>query len=334
MNLSAIRAYVRDLTGVYSTDVISDTLLTRWVNESYRELARMHTWPWLPVTDLVTNTDVPAFAEEYRPALAYRTAVRVLRFQADDTPRADAFLAEFQGIVQDMVKFYLPGQAPALSGNLAQLRRLVRDLTGVFDVSVPDVMVDMMINDAYNELAVGRDWDWLEANVEVAIPTFTAGKHTITLTNGTRRVLDAYLVFDSGDVRRMVQVPTLADIETWDDNIKYDVTTAGVLTFAPEQTTDGVVRVRYLTANVSLASGTDVPAFLGQFHKILAYRAATKLLSMTSPEDPKIAYYLAEYQSMFESMLALYELDHDTNVIQMGGDGLNNRTYVPWFKPA
>lgn len=334
MNLSDINTYTRDLTGVYSTDVISDALLNRWINESYRELARLQTWPWLPVTDLSVGTDIPAFDAEYHHVLAYRAAMRVLRFQADDTTRGEAYLQEYQAIVQDMLKAYLPALAPALSGTLAQLRRIVRDLSGVYDDSISDAMLNRMINESYNELAVSRDWDWLEANVEVAVPAFTAGKHTINLANGTRRVLEAYLVGDDGSVREMIQVPHLSDVTEWDNNVKYDVTVNGVLTFAPEQEASNSVRVRYLTANVEMAVDSDTPAFLSQFHGILAYRAAVKVLSLAGADDARIAVYGAEYQSMFESMLALYELDHDTNVIQMGKEGLNFRSYIPWFKPA
>jgi hypothetical protein len=334
MNVTAINLYVRDLTGVYSTDVISDTLLNRWINESYRELARLQTWPWLPVTDLSAGTDVPAFDAEYHHVLSYRAAVRVLRFQADDTQRGEAYIQEYQAIVQDMLKAYLPALASALSGTRAQLRRLCRDLTGVYDNSLSDAMINMMLNDSYNELAVAKDWDWLEANIEVPVPAFVSDKHTINLTNGTRRVLEAYLVSPDDSFRAMIQVPHLADVAQWDNNVKYDVTVNGVLTFKPEQEPTDVVRVRYLTANVELATETDVPAFLPQFHKILAYRTAVKILSLMGGEDARTSLYGAEYQAMFESMVSLYELDHDTNVIQMGRDGLNFRSYIAWFKPA
>jgi hypothetical protein len=55
---------------------------------------------------------------------------------------------------------------------------------------------------------------------------------------------------------------------------------------------------------------------------------------MMGGEDARTALYGAEYQAMFESMVALYELDHDTNVIQLGREGLNFRSYIAWFKPA
>jgi hypothetical protein len=46
MTLSELRDYVRDLTGIYSTDLISDSLLNRWLNESYYEFLSTEQWPW------------------------------------------------------------------------------------------------------------------------------------------------------------------------------------------------------------------------------------------------------------------------------------------------
>lgn len=47
MTLAELRAYVRDLTGVYSTDILSDALVDRWLQESYTEFNLARDWPWL-----------------------------------------------------------------------------------------------------------------------------------------------------------------------------------------------------------------------------------------------------------------------------------------------
>jgi hypothetical protein len=185
MTLAELRTYVRDLTGVYSTDLLSDALLDRWLNESYSEINRANDWSWL--TDIASGTlsstgttitltnssgrikevaltypnsvliQLPsrrsliqtvmgddqyfydcdssgniiiskAFGESmtYKvnflknapvlqvagtaseiPAsfvgiLAYRTAVKVLKSQADDSDRADYYLQEYATILEDM----------------------------------------------------------------------------------------------------------------------------------------------------------------------------------------------------------------------------------------
>jgi len=47
MTLSDLRSYVRDLTGVYSTDILPDALLDRWLAEAYTEVNRFEDWPWM-----------------------------------------------------------------------------------------------------------------------------------------------------------------------------------------------------------------------------------------------------------------------------------------------
>lgn len=185
MTLADLRAYVRDLTGVYSTDLLPDTLLDRWLQEAYSELNRAEDWPWLasivsgtlsstgttitlsnssgrilefavtypnslvlqipsrrgliqtvegddeyfydcdnsgnivlsksfgeqmtykvsyllnaPLIQTVgTATSIPS---EFAGILAYRTAVKVLRSQADDTDRSDFYLQEYASLLEDM----------------------------------------------------------------------------------------------------------------------------------------------------------------------------------------------------------------------------------------
>lgn len=332
MTLPELRTYVRNLTGIQTTDLVSDALVDAWINEAYFELGRLEVWPWLPITTL-SGSASPTFDAQYHPVLAYRAAAKVLRFLSDDTPRADVYTQEAQLIIADMRKDYLPALAPGTSGTLAQLRRFTKDLSGMYDGSVSDAMISVFINDSYQELASSRDWDWLETTVEVAVPVFASNKHTINLASGTRRVLDAYIVAPEGTLKPMVQVPTLNAVSEWDNSVKYDVTASGVFSFGPEQDTGYTVRIRYSGANTNMGEN-DAPSFDARFHRILAYRAAVKILSITAPQDPRIAVYGAEYQSMFDSMVSFYELDHDTNVIQLGSEGNNYRSYVPWFRPA
>lgn len=185
MTLAELRTYVRDLTGVYSTDLLPDTLLDRWLAESYSEFNRSDDWPWLvqistgtlaggsttitlatsagrvkeltvaypnaaleqvvsrkgliqtvdgddglfydidtsgnivlskALTETVTYkvnyiktaptlqtsgkaSEIPA---EFEGLLAYRTAAKVLRSQADDTDRAQFYLQELASMVEDL----------------------------------------------------------------------------------------------------------------------------------------------------------------------------------------------------------------------------------------
>lgn len=335
MNLNDIAGYTRDLTGVQSTDVVTSSLMTRFINEAYKELARRQGWPWLvagTVTPLSSGTDVPVFVEEFHAVLAYRAAVKVLNFVSDDTPRAQGYMEEYSSLVQDMESYYLSGEATGVSANLTQLTRLVRDVTGIYDdAMITDAMIKIYINNAYSELARLRDWDWLENSIDVAMPAWTSNVHTINLANGTRKVLEAYVVDDSGYVEAMVGVPSLLDIESIEDLVKYDVTADGVFRFKPQQEDNYTVRVRYLQSWTTLGDN-DAPLFAAQFRMILVYRAAISVLGQVQPDDGRVQVFDNEYAALLDGMIKHYELDHDSRTLQIGSEGINTRKYFPWFK--
>lgn len=188
MTLAELRTYVRDLTGIYSTDLLADTLLNRWLQESYTELNREQDWPWVvfttsgtiatnattvPLTgcsgrikefvikyangemyqvasrrglvqseqgddgffyDFNTTTDTITLSKpmdaavtfyvtymkdvaalsavnatasempaEFEAILAYRTAIKVLNAQSDDTKRAQAYFQEYLSLKDTLI---------------------------------------------------------------------------------------------------------------------------------------------------------------------------------------------------------------------------------------
>jgi hypothetical protein len=218
---------------------------------------------------------------------------------------------------------------------LTELIQYVRDLTGIYSADVvSDGLISRWINEAYGEVARDRDWDWLEQTFVGAVPAPVDGVQSVELEDGSRRVLSAYLVGENGEVKEMVQVPDLNSVEPRSNEVKYDVDFAGVFTFAPEQVTTKTLKIRYTAVNVELEEGADEPAFDVQFHPMLAYRAAVKVLSFTSDDTKRSEFYYSEFSSMLQGMYTMYELDHDYRTFQLGQDGLETRKYFPWFRPA
>jgi hypothetical protein len=336
----ALVRLVRDLTGVYDADTVSDALLLKWVNDAQYELARQRTWPWSASVAVMGTGDAPAFSStssaQFNHILSYRAAVRTLMVVGDEGGRAEQFTNEYNVLFADMERFFLAANATGASNDLTAMTRLVRDLTGIYSVqALPDSLIQTYLNNAYNELARRHDWDWLEATYEVALPAPVGGVHSLTLPNGTRRVLEAYIVFDSGEVREMVNTPNLARIEVNDSGIYYDVNFAGQVTIKPEQgTVVAEVKFRYLQATVDLSSPTDVPAFDEMFRMILPYRTAVTVLSQVSPDDKRLKAYETEFVALYDGMYAMYELVHDNRPFQLGEDGVQTRRYYPWFRPA
>lgn len=163
-NLTSIRTYVRDLTGVYSTDLVSDSLLTNWINEAYHELARSQEWTFAStVVDLVNGTDTPVFPAEYHPLLAYRVAAKVLDTQADDTPRGSKYMEEYAAIVAALYQDDLQSTASGVSTSFGTLVKMVRDLLSVYDDTITDAFIQTKLSDEYDQLYDAYQWAWTKS---------------------------------------------------------------------------------------------------------------------------------------------------------------------------
>ena len=331
MNLSALRTYVRDLTGVYATDLVSDTLLDRWINEALFELYRTNKWSWSAIT-LVNSTDTPTFDAQFHSILAYRTAVKVLATQSDDTKRGEAYAAEYAGLVASMVQFYFPKVATAAVGNRGQLRQQVRDLSGAHTDDISDAMLNLWLDEAYNSVARQRNWDWLESTQEFEV----TGVGPYSLTNGSRRVLSVQLVDSRGVVEEVFERPDTVNVNSNRRIAYYDVTTAGSLTLSPEQRFDNTeeltLRVRYTRALTNFANDSSVPAFAAQFYPMLAYIVAVKALQFIGGDENKAAMCQASAAEMFDGMVFFYELSHDDTAFQLGAEGRELQQYPYWFR--
>jgi hypothetical protein len=168
-NLASLRTYVRDLTGVYSTDLVPNTLLTSWINEVYLDVARQQEWPWLPVTPLVADGDAPAFADEFRPLLSYRVAAKVLATQADDTNRGQVYLAEYKAMLDGMYQDNLQALATHTLTSLSGVSRYVRDLLSIYDDTLTDAVISSSVVDTYTDIYKSRTWAFAESPINYSL---------------------------------------------------------------------------------------------------------------------------------------------------------------------
>ena len=167
--LHLLRDYVRELTGVYSVDVISDDTISQWINEAYSDLSRQQEWTWSnntsPAASLIDST-APAFGAQYHPLLAYKVAAKVLDTQADDTQRSVKYLEEYKSIVDSLVQDDLQ---IAITGNVVNysnfndyslLVKFVRQLINVYDGTVSNAYIENKLVDEYKQLAHAYTWNW------------------------------------------------------------------------------------------------------------------------------------------------------------------------------
>jgi hypothetical protein len=199
---------------------------------------------------------------------------------------------------------------------------------------VSDTAIGNWLNDAYTELAQDKEWSWLEQTTTTDF-NVSAGSTTQALPNGTRRVMGVYFLGGNYDgvPDQWLAAPHLLDIEEYAPRTVYDIGTDGVLRWAPELSEAGILRVQYVRNISALSSDSDQPLFDAKFRPILAYRAAMRWASMNGDRD-RVQTFQSEYESMYEQMVNEYLLDHDTNPLQLGSEGLETRRYLPWFRTA
>ena len=112
MTLAELRTYVRDLTGVYSTDILSDALVDRWLQESYTEFNLAQDWPWLTQVFLGTlpangdtinltngSSKVKEFTIQYQNGMLYQVPSRVGLLQTVDGDDDIMYDVDYDGVV-------------------------------------------------------------------------------------------------------------------------------------------------------------------------------------------------------------------------------------------
>ena len=85
MNLTQLRAHVRSLVAIASTDIVSDADLTIFVNEAYLEIMRDADWPFL--RNEATVTLVTGQATYALPAGVGETSIASVAVQSNDANR-------------------------------------------------------------------------------------------------------------------------------------------------------------------------------------------------------------------------------------------------------
>jgi hypothetical protein len=190
--------YVRELTGVFSTDILSDTLLLFWLNEAYAELARSYQWPWLPISSLQIN-DSPAFDCDFFPLLSYRVAARVLDLEADDSPRGAAYTREYETMVSNLYKHSLRGQDVGAPTSMSSLVLFVRSLLDEYSQALDDSMIENKIRNVHDELVQSEAWVFPSSTfpymtyADSRVLAYGAAGRLAVLTGKTKEFTDSLL---------------------------------------------------------------------------------------------------------------------------------------------
>lgn len=145
MTLADLRTYVRDLTGIYSTDILSDALLNRWLQEAWTEVNRAEDWPWVvaEASNALTQGQTTITLSNYSGRMREVTAVYgsglvvqvpssqglIQTVDGDDDPKyyntannvGITFTAAFEEDVTIKTNYYVNTSALATSGDASPL---------------------------------------------------------------------------------------------------------------------------------------------------------------------------------------------------------------------
>jgi len=229
-NLTALGVYVRNLTGVFSTDILTNDILYGYINEAYSDLSTQQEWTWSntasPAAALASGTDAPAFPAQFHPLLAYKAAAVVLITQADDTTRAQEYLSIYKTMVdalrQDDLQIAITGDVINTGDytDYSKLVKFVRQLTSVYDGSISNTYIENKLKDEYKILADAFTWSWtyssgnLSAIAEYAkILAYGASAKIAAELGLPEQLTKAYLLEYSDILDRMKRV-TLYTLQT------------------------------------------------------------------------------------------------------------------------
>lgn len=211
--------------------------------------------------------------------------------------------------------------------NLADFRQRVRTLTDVHATELlTDVEIDALVNEAYHEVLDTAQWPFLRGQVEVQtaphVPTYY-------LTSEPRSVLGAVVRGSQGRV--LTRDPSFPSVEVGSaTNVPTRYSIQGnALTLYPTPNVAEVVELAVTWEGQTLA-GTDQPVFSTEYHPLLAYRAAIKVLSREGEESSRVNAYAQEYDVLLSRMVARYTRSHDQAAFVIGGDGDARRRPRPY----
>jgi len=302
------------------------------VNNSKNEFYYAYTWPF---ANTWSNFGTPypfVYEASAKVAVEY------------DVPEATikGWLAEAESQKSMLVRNFITNNyGSSFPSTLVDMKKQVRALLSDFSKDLPEQIIISWINEAYQILALEKNWAWLEVE---ALYQVSAGSVGFQLDNiGSRKILDMYVVEQKGaysgssvasdTVDIVSQVPHIQDGKINDSQYHYDVNATGFVTLSPAPLTKAIkLKIKYLSRCPGLSADSDEVLFNDEFAGILVYRAAMKGV-MLNPSGKKLyeVYDMAQ-QTLFKAMVNFYQLDHSTEPFQIGAKGYEERKYIPFFK--
>lgn len=206
--------------------------------------------------------------------------------------------------------------------NLSQLRDRVRALTGIrLDTIRSDEQIDAVINESYYEAMNLGSWPFLKVSTTV---TVAAGAEEFTTPTGYDEISSLTYSTSQQDQTRLRQT-TMDELDFLDEDEEGDPAFYAridetKIRIWPRPTSSITFSVRGKAAVSELSSDSDEPVFGDQFHTMLAYRSASKILAEESDDSNRSNAYQEEANVIFARMQRFYLTSNDHGLIVMGSN--------------
>ena len=208
---------------------------------------------------------------------------------------------------------------------LNELRERVRSLSGIRQTELsPNDRLNDLLNEAYLELAGIEDWPWLY--VDLPTVSVSASEAEVDLPVEFRTFTG--VLFDG---QRLHQV-TLADldeagIDEEGDPYAWARLSHDRIKLIPTPTDSGTLRLRGYSQVSRLEADGDEPVFDPEFHHLLAYVAAARLLIEEADDSERAELYADQVRDGFANMRTRYLKAHERMPLQLGARAVRRRQW-------
>ena len=202
---------------------------------------------------------------------------------------------------------------------LSEIRDRVRSLTGIrLQTLRSDENIDVVVNESYQEVINLETWPFLVAETTASI---SAGDRIIESPVGFAEV-NSLSYSDNFNVQSRMRQTTLDELDRLDQSstgspqlyARVDGSTFRVWP-TPEEPVEFLLRGKLEVSN--LTSDSSEPIFAPQFHPILAYRAASRILGEEGDDSGRSEFYQLEANTFFLRMQQFYMRSNDRGIIVM-----------------
>lgn len=198
--------------------------------------------------------------------------------------------------------------------NLQDLVDRARSLSGIRLESIrSDEQIQTLLNETYEEVLGLHPWPFLRGDETVAL---SAGSSDITLPS-TFRYISAVLADD----KRLKQT-TVDELDTLGpeegEPTLYARVSDRVVRLWPKPKQSVVVKVKGQVSFDLLTRSSDEPEFAAQFHPILAYRAASRMLIEEGDDSGRSRSYQTDAAGYLKRMEEYYLGTGDIGLIKIG----------------